>query len=454
MARGQHRPERRPGPRHHRRAGDRRRAGGKGGLRGRPAAACRSSATGGCWCTRGSMAAAGSGRSRPSATFPPARGRIGRSSCGWWSPADSRRCHGMAAASPGCAAAQRCPWRAAGKPARRRNPGLPARPRPGGACLARPSAHLDRPGPAAGPVIPGCRSWPGLGRAARSTPTGRGRQGLVSGRGLPLRPPPRPAAGTGRAGHVPVRHPDGVLRPLRQRLQRADAGRGRAQPGRERLPGRRAWVVPLGGTGFLEVRQSDAHAWSEVWLAGGRLAGGWTPAAGLRGSPGTETTAAEAGARGRRTCWQWLQRQWWGLDVAWSRWWLGFDQRRPGSAAGPPVRRAAGLAGRGGAAGVGGGPGPRRGAAAAQLHPGRPPGLAEPRSDGAASGAAHPRHHAATRRGPERSLHQGGRAGARTCVPCFRPWRSSTPCCASPLFPRKAGGRSEPGSCGSWPCGS
>ena len=24
--------------------------------------------------------------------------------------------------------------------------------------------------------------------------------------------------------------------------------------------------------------------------------------------------------------WQWLQRQWWGLDLAWTRWWLGFDQ--------------------------------------------------------------------------------------------------------------------------------
>jgi hypothetical protein len=25
---------------------------------------------------------------------------------------------------------------------------------------------------------------------------------------------------------------------------------------------------------------------------------------------------------------RWLQRQWWGLDMAWSRWWLGFDQAR------------------------------------------------------------------------------------------------------------------------------
>jgi hypothetical protein len=24
--------------------------------------------------------------------------------------------------------------------------------------------------------------------------------------------------------------------------------------------------------------------------------------------------------------WQWIQRQWWGLDLVWTRWWLGFDQ--------------------------------------------------------------------------------------------------------------------------------
>ncbi|MEB3156162.1 MAG: hypothetical protein VKO26_01840, partial [Cyanobacteriota bacterium] len=24
---------------------------------------------------------------------------------------------------------------------------------------------------------------------------------------------------------------------------------------------------------------------------------------------------------------QWLERQWWGLDLAWTRWWLGYDAR-------------------------------------------------------------------------------------------------------------------------------
>ncbi|EDY38255.1 transglutaminase domain protein [Cyanobium sp. PCC 7001] len=87
------------------------------------------------------------------------------------------------------------------------------------------------------------------------------------------------------------------------------------------------WVVPLGGTPFLEVRQSDAHAWSEVWLPGT----GWQrvdPTSWAGGSPGSEATPAEAGARARAqlNLLLWLQRQWWGLDVAWSRWWLGFDQ--------------------------------------------------------------------------------------------------------------------------------
>ncbi|SBO43913.1 transglutaminase domain-containing protein [Cyanobium sp. NIES-981] len=83
------------------------------------------------------------------------------------------------------------------------------------------------------------------------------------------------------------------------------------------------WVVPLGGTPFLEVRQSDAHAWSEVWLPGA----GWQrvdPSSWAVGSPGSEATAAEA--RARQNLAQWLQRQWWGMDVAWRRWWLGFDQ--------------------------------------------------------------------------------------------------------------------------------
>ena len=35
-------------------------------------------------------------------------------------------------------------------------------------------------------------------------------------------------------------------------------------------------VQPLSGNPFLEMRQSDAHAWVEVWLEG-RVGRGWIP---------------------------------------------------------------------------------------------------------------------------------------------------------------------------------
>lgn len=78
------------------------------------------------------------------------------------------------------------------------------------------------------------------------------------------------------------------------------------------------WVVPLNGASYMELRQSDAHAWSEVWLG----SGGWQrvdPSAWARGGGGRSGATASGG-------WRWLQRQWGGLDMAWSRWWLGFDQ--------------------------------------------------------------------------------------------------------------------------------
>ncbi|MFU8883950.1 MAG: transglutaminaseTgpA domain-containing protein [Cyanobacteriota bacterium] len=84
------------------------------------------------------------------------------------------------------------------------------------------------------------------------------------------------------------------------------------------------WVVPLGGASYLELRQSDAHAWSEVWLPGQgwqRLdPSSWVQATGAVGAGSQSPAQAGPGS--------WLQRQWWGLDMAWSRWWLGFDQSR------------------------------------------------------------------------------------------------------------------------------
>ncbi|MEO1003202.1 MAG: DUF3488 and transglutaminase-like domain-containing protein [Cyanobacteria bacterium J06638_7] len=88
------------------------------------------------------------------------------------------------------------------------------------------------------------------------------------------------------------------------------------------------WVVPLGGASYLELRQSDAHAWSEVWLADqGWLRidpSDWVAAPAEQGAPAALLAGSDQGL-GR---WTWLQRQWWGLDMAWSRWWLGFDRSR------------------------------------------------------------------------------------------------------------------------------
>ena len=82
------------------------------------------------------------------------------------------------------------------------------------------------------------------------------------------------------------------------------------------------WVQPVGGPGYLDLRQSDAHAWSEVWIEGlgwvGLDPSAWVGSAGPLQAP----LAGPA-----RDPLRWLVRQWWGLDLAWTRWWLGFDAR-------------------------------------------------------------------------------------------------------------------------------
>jgi transglutaminase-like putative cysteine protease len=80
------------------------------------------------------------------------------------------------------------------------------------------------------------------------------------------------------------------------------------------------WLPLLAGGGVLELRQSDAHAWSEVWIDGRWQA--VDPSAWV-GSP-----AAAGPVASSRWWWRRLEAQWWGAELLWSRWWLGFDASR------------------------------------------------------------------------------------------------------------------------------
>jgi transglutaminase-like putative cysteine protease len=79
------------------------------------------------------------------------------------------------------------------------------------------------------------------------------------------------------------------------------------------------WLPLLAGGGVLELRQSDAHAWSEVWLDGRWQA--VDPSAWI--GPG-----AASGELASSGWWRRLEAQWWGAELLWSRWWLGFDASR------------------------------------------------------------------------------------------------------------------------------
>ncbi|MEA5474296.1 DUF3488 and transglutaminase-like domain-containing protein [Synechococcus sp. CCY9201] len=85
------------------------------------------------------------------------------------------------------------------------------------------------------------------------------------------------------------------------------------------------WVQPFGGEPYLDIRQAEAHAWSEVWLDGE----GWQrldPTGWVTPERNAATAPAMALEGQAPLWWRWGQRQWWGIDLAWSRWWLGFDR--------------------------------------------------------------------------------------------------------------------------------
>ena len=83
-----------------------------------------------------------------------------------------------------------------------------------------------------------------------------------------------------------------------------------------------SWVQPLSGAGYLDLRQSDAHAWSEVWIEGL----GWLSVDPSLWVSGDSTAPALSPVQGMDPL-HWVERQWWGLDLAWTRWWLGYDAR-------------------------------------------------------------------------------------------------------------------------------
>ena len=85
---------------------------------------------------------------------------------------------------------------------------------------------------------------------------------------------------------------------------------------------------PLSGGIYLNLRQSDAHAWTEVWLQGQ----GWQAVdpttwigSGRLAQASRERVAVASQARFPVLVW--IQREWWALTGP-TRWWLGLTSRR------------------------------------------------------------------------------------------------------------------------------
>ena len=94
------------------------------------------------------------------------------------------------------------------------------------------------------------------------------------------------------------------------------------------------WITPIGGEPFLLINNSDAHAWSEVWLQGR----GWTevdPTSWVVPERVRRTLAASLNSddrqKLRRALPAWLadlSSQWQLLDYRWQLWVMGFDSSR------------------------------------------------------------------------------------------------------------------------------
>ena len=92
------------------------------------------------------------------------------------------------------------------------------------------------------------------------------------------------------------------------------------------------WQTPLAGTPYLQLEQSDAHAWSEIWLNGQ----GWVeidPTSWVAPERIRQSLAASLSDTDRQrllpaTPPSWIQtlaNQWQGLDTRWQMWVMQFD---------------------------------------------------------------------------------------------------------------------------------
>jgi len=95
-----------------------------------------------------------------------------------------------------------------------------------------------------------------------------------------------------------------------------------------------AWQQPAGGSPYLELRNSDAHAWSEVYLAGRGWVRvdptAWVVPERIRRSLADSLSEADRQRLSPEPP-SWVRaavNQWQGLDYRWQLWVMGFDRQR------------------------------------------------------------------------------------------------------------------------------